>query len=137
MTGYEGDTGRRPSPASDSKDSALTVDLVSPREPSEVRDRLEEWLKANARHVIADGPTHGSADFGSRFVYRMLGATSLGSAQLPFKLSWQITPVSEGSRIGLRMQSNEGKYLLRTSYHYAAYDERFAGLSAELGELLN
>lgn len=93
------------------------------------------WLTEKSGSPVK-ATTAGAVDLGSRFTYRMWGATRRGSRKLPMRLTWRVADDATGSSISIQMRSDEGNYVVRTYQHRLIYQLTFDALSDELTALL-
>ncbi|WP_157412143.1 hypothetical protein [Agreia sp. Leaf283] len=98
--------------------------------------RIKSYFAQIAKSVPDDAGLTGEVRIGSRFAYRVWGATAIGVRRVPAEVTWAIEPASDGSVLSIRMESDEGKYAFRTSYHVLAYEQRFDELSEKIREQL-
>jgi hypothetical protein len=106
------------------------------RQPSEHAVQvIAGWLTEKSGSSVK-ATTEGAVDLGSRFTYRMWGATRRGLRKLPMRLTWRVADTATGSSISIQMRSDEGKYLVRTYQHHLIYQRTFDVLSDELTRLL-
>jgi hypothetical protein len=108
-----------------------SLELVTPKTVDEASRVLARWLAEKSR-ALREASAEGALDLGSRFAYRMWGASRRGQAKLPMRLTWRVSGSGSGSTVALRMRSNEGRYLVRTYQHHLIYERTFDQLVREL-----
>lgn len=111
------------------------VTLESPQPCERAVQVIAGWLTEKSGSPV-EVTTEGAVDLGSRFTYRMWGATRRGLRKLPMRLTWRVADSATGSSISIQMRSDEGKYLVRTYQHHLIYQRTFDALSDELTALL-
>jgi hypothetical protein len=111
------------------------VTLSSAQPPERAVQVVAGWLAEKSGSPV-EAMTEGAVDLGSRFTYRMWGATRRGLRRLPMRLTWRVADSATGSSISIQMRSDEGKYLVRTYQHHLVYQRTFDVLSDELTALL-
>lgn len=107
------------------------VTLESPQPSERAVQVIAGWLAEQSGSPVKE-TTEGAVDLGSRFTYRMWGATRRGVRRLPMRLTWRVADSATGSSISIQMRSNEGKYLVRTHQHHTVYQSTFDVLSGKL-----
>jgi len=114
-----------------------SLELVTPKTVDDASQVLARWLAEKSR-APREASAEGALDLGSRFAYRMWGASRRGQAKLPMRLTWRVSASGSGSGSGsgstvaLHMRSNEGRYLVRTYQHHLIYERTFDQLVREL-----
>ncbi|PYY40880.1 hypothetical protein [Curtobacterium sp. MCPF17_046] len=111
------------------------VTLESPKSSERAVQVIAGWLAEKSGSPV-EATTEGAVDLGSRFTYRMWGATRRGLRKLPMRLTWHVADSATGSSISIQMRSDEGKYLVRTHQHHLVYQRTFDVWSDELNALL-
>lgn len=110
---------------------ARSLELVTPKTVDEASQVLAGWLAEKSR-APREASAEGALALGSRFAYRMWGASRRGRARLPMRLTWRVSGSGSGSSVSLHMRSNEGWYLVRTYQHHLIYERTFDQLVREL-----
>jgi len=113
------------------------VELTVPLTGNEAAARIGEFARKLSRDRVDVHDGSGQARIGSRFAYRMWGATSPGFRRLPFTMKWNIVPGQSGVRVVVTLTSDEGAYAILTRWHFAAYDKKFSEVSDDLRTLLS
>ncbi|MFJ7287448.1 MULTISPECIES: hypothetical protein [unclassified Curtobacterium] len=111
------------------------VTLECPQPAERAVQVIAGWLAERSGSAV-EATTEGAVDLGSRFTYRMWGATRRGLRRLPMRLSWRVADRTTGSSVSIQMRSDEGEYLVRTHQHHLVYQRTFDVLSDELTSLL-
>ena len=110
------------------------VTLESPQPSERAVQVIAGWLAEKSGRPV-HATTEGAVDLGSRFTYRMWGATRRRLRRLPMRLTWRVADSATGSSISIQMRSDEGKYFVRTDQHHLVYQRTFDVLRDELTAL--